>query len=391
MHKLKEAIDRLKQTGGFHYNPNLTSSKEFNKERTDSKEVTKEVTRVTQLAETAKLVTSSCSGLTSLPSGMGNPKYLRRPQPLSKPSGYPQSPEAPQHRHERLCKDLKPVRGQLTATAIRIYKLLHKLACYIASRRQYVPDIKTVAFFNVHELLYSFLDLPRMTYFRNLKQLKVQNLLDYRGHKTTAKGQTLCDGTVFRIKLNPFEKLSCQLIYADMKEDYRDLEADIKNNHTAYALINNQESLKKESGTVITQEQEKLTFNLLLSWTGTKRRLTPQQSMTVPLSNQAVDLEEILDLPATPKRDRNKRIHDLAQSYKLLFQSDDLKFWLAYLWACLDLSDQGNQEPLYLLYTCMRRTYSALREANLYNPTGLLVSQLKQSKHFDLMKRQTHK
>ena len=40
MHKLKEAIDRLKQTGGFHYNPNLTSFTESDRERTDSKEVT---------------------------------------------------------------------------------------------------------------------------------------------------------------------------------------------------------------------------------------------------------------------------------------------------------------------------------------------------------------
>ncbi|MCA9839801.1 MAG: hypothetical protein KC422_23030, partial [Trueperaceae bacterium] len=173
-----------------------------------------------------------------------------------------------------------------------------------------------------------------------------------------------------------------RLAYEDMKTPYRNLASDIAEKRTAYSLIN-------QSGSVIEGLKTKITFELLLNWTVTPTNLgNHQESMTLPLSKSA-DFEEVFDLQATPKKDRSEKVLHLAESYTAIFQGDDVRFWLAYLWACLTLADQGNQEPLYLLYTSMRRTHAAMLEGGLKNPTGLFMSMLKKSAHFEQIRRET--
>jgi DNA-binding MarR family transcriptional regulator len=125
----------------------------------------------------------------------------------------------------------------LHPTTLKIYRTLAHLALEVARHRAYSPKVTQVSFHLPAEVLACELGVHRSTLWRQLKPLAQRGLIDHRPHKTTLKGQTRNDGTLWAIKLFPTRGKRARLSHEEMKHPWRDLEGDIRKGRTAFRFM----------------------------------------------------------------------------------------------------------------------------------------------------------
>jgi hypothetical protein len=290
----------------------------------------------------------------------------------------------------------------LTPATLRTFRLLHNAALRIADRRGYAPSVSQVSFFCPLEVVGAALGIHRTTLWRHLGVLTAQGLLDYRPHKTSFRGQTVNDGTVWCIRLTPLKGKRPRLTYQELTHTYRNLEADVRKGRTAYALCKElsepcepeaisvtpplSEPSKKSMQQSYNLMSELDRTNLILEWS-----LSPQYAQNPVMSDcciaQAPVLETVLDLPYCTKDDRNSMVAAAASSIcAALADAKSHAFYCQLLWNLLRHHDRG-QDFFQQVYQMIVRARVDYQEGFARSAGGLLLSRLKRWKVWDHLQR----
>jgi hypothetical protein len=265
----------------------------------------------------------------------------------------------------------------------------------IAHKRNYSPSVSQVSFFCPLEVVSVALGCDRSTLWRHLKPLVEHKLLDYRPHKTTLNGKTVNDGTVWCLRLHPSKGQRPRLGHHDLKHQYRNLQADILQGRTAYALSQTRKSQLNQTTNSITTSpmqqslelnKNKENINLVLIWS-----LTPLTYSNPVMSDcctgPAASLESVLDLPSASKADRNQMVAAAAAAIgHVLGDNNSHNFFCYLLWNLLRNYDLG-QDYFYPVYLMIQRARADYQEGFARSAGALFVSRLKDWEVWEHLKR----
>lgn len=263
-------------------------------------------------------------------------------------------------------RQVAKVISNLRPLAAKIFWCLHLLAAKHARTRGYHERCSQLTLFCPADAVREHLGLSRGSFYRSLKELKAQGLVDSRGHKTTLNGwQVRCDGTLWCIKLFPDRGGRARLRYDDLKGHYRDLADDIATGNTVWAQM--RQSCR--------DKQMRVTFEQLLAWTLPP---TPKQNLvTMTVAPEpGWQLEHIIDLQAVPTAARSEKVDAAARGLAFTLQDTNLDFYRYLLWQLLRLFQQGI-DRFYTLHQMLVRVRADHSEGFARKAGALLVSRLK--------------
>lgn len=133
---------------------------------------------------------------------------------------------------------LKPMRGRGAGTegAGALAHLLDSMARHVLQARRYTQLPNQIVFHTSTELLAEALSVPTSTIWRWTQRLEAEGYCDARTHHTTATGvqgerMTMVDGTLYAVRLKVGHP--ARVRYDDLKQQYRNLDADRRGRHTA--------------------------------------------------------------------------------------------------------------------------------------------------------------
>ena len=264
----------------------------------------------------------------------------------------------------------------LSKSQLKTFRLLHTVALTVAQKRGYAPSVSSVTFFCPAEVIAYALGIHRTTLWRHLQPMLELGLLDVRGHKTTHRGQTLSDGSLWCIRLHPRRGKAPRLRYDELKASYRDLGADIDAGRTAYALTR---SKMQQSNTL---KEETQGLKEILAWT-----LTPL-TYSSPVSSDCcktsvIALESVLDVRAAAKPERNEAVNIGAKAIvSALGDVGSHRFYCKLLWNLLRRHDQG-QDYFFQVYEMILRARADSSEGFARSAGALFVSRLKKWEVWD--------
>lgn len=321
---------------------------------------------------------SSSYGLSDAPAQAKTPSNDVRRVSWRTSYATPQKPaETIQSLSDRLTAVIKP---DLRPNAYKIYQMLHRLALEVARTRGYAAAVSQVSFMLPEELLVFELGIKsRSGSYRSLQELLELGLIDKRGHKTTHNGKTVCDGTVWSVKLHPKQGKTPRLAYDDLKAKYRDLSSDIDAGRTVHAY---KQKMRQSRERLKTYEEK---VAQLLSWALTPTHINPSLSMTVSFSTSGV-LEGVFDLPHVPRENRAELVDRIARGMAATLGDDSLNFYRWLLWQCLRLADR-EQDYLTAVYEAIKRVAADYAEGKVRKPGALLVTKLREMGVYDEIKR----
>ena len=289
---------------------------------------------------------------------------------------------------------MKRLEHRLPPKARLLYRVLLEIAFIVAQRRGYAEGVTRVTFHCPQDIIAFALGIHRTTIWRNLEPLTELGLVACEGHITTvsnsptAKSNNITDGKLWCIKLDPKGEEPARLSFEDFKTQWRDLEGDIESGRTAYNFVQNAKAEAVENSTCPEQSRRmqqsnteditKLAVELIKDWA------LPPSSIKPPLDIQkmtvASDLETILDLPGTPKDQRNEMVDVAATSitYALgdIHSPLSLKFYRRLCWNLLRRYDQG-QDYFMTVYEMILRARADYQEGFARKAGALLHSRLK--------------
>lgn len=279
----------------------------------------------------------------------------------------------------------------LSGTALLLYRALRELAAQTGAARGYVPSTTHVTVHVPLEVVARAIGRHRVTVWRRLPELQERGLIDARAHKTTAPGisaksDTVNDGYLWCIRLNPDEGAPAKLSYDDLKHDgWRDLNRDRKRGRTAHRAV--REHREKRMQQSQDSLQEGFDLQLLLDWS-----LTPDTNRN-PVVNDCCtgerrDLEAVLDVQYADKEERGVAVDGAARALAAgLRDTGSLMFYRWLLWQLLRLEAAGKAAPWYMVYEQARRASVDASEGFARRPGALFTSRLKQSPWWDEVMR----
>ena len=267
--------------------------------------------------------------------------------------------------------------SDLNRGELRTFQALHTCALHVAQRRGYAPAVSRVTFFCPLEVVAVALGVNRTTVWRHLHILRELGLVDARAHKTTFRGETVNDGYLWCVRLNPQQGKSPRLTYDELRARYRNLSADVEAGRTAHALTQKareekmQQSYSVEKGTV--------NLELLLSWT------LPLENPFSPVNTDCCKAEimSILDVRHAEKSERNLAVDQAASAICYALADPGSHGWYCkLLWTLLRRRDQG-QDYFHQFYDMVLRTRADRTEGFARNAGKLLISRLKKWEVWD--------
>lgn len=262
---------------------------------------------------------------------------------------------------------------ELPKNSLRMYKALHTVAVEVAKYRDYHPKVGQVSFHIPAEIVAKAIGIHRSTLYVHLRYLKGRGLVDARAHRTTFRGQTRADGTVWSVKLHPSRGKSARVSWQDLKHRWRDLEADTVLGRTAWNEI-------RQSDTERTRETD---LELLLSWALPRNGLKTPLNMTVGFG-----VESVLDVPFSRKEERGKMVDGAARAVASFLGDDssNLNFYRWFLWQLLRLEDRGQGGYWHQVHTMLLRSKADREDGFARSAGALFVSRLKKWDLWNLLK-----
>ncbi len=298
------------------------------------------------------------------------------------------------HHAERTAVNLRTPETQLqtlSGTALLLYQALRETAVRTGAARGYCAGTTHVTLHLPLEVVALALGRHRVTIWRALPKLQALGLIDARAHKTTAPGcstksDTVNDGTLWCVRLNPDEGTPAKLTYDDLKHDgWRDLNRDRKRGRTAHRVIREHREKRMQQSKDFPQEGFDL--ELLLEWS-----LPPETDQT-PVTYDCCtgsrrDLEAVLDVPYAPREARGAAVDLAAQALSAaLSDRGGINFYRALLWQLLRASDRHGGDYWHAVYEQARRAAVDSQEGFARKPGALLVSRLKAAPWWDELAR----
>lgn len=259
----------------------------------------------------------------------------------------------------------KDAEFDLLSSSREIYSLLLEVALHIARARNYARGVTQVSFFAPAEIVALALGIHRSTLYRHLPHLQKLGLIDAKGHRTTHKGQTLSDGTVWCVKLHPTRGKRARVRIEDLKHKWRDLSADIDAGRTAFEQVRQSK----------TQDTEARGAELLLEWA--LPRPVPETPLSMTVAHESLrGIESVLDVPYAPKSERSEMVDAAAKAVASYLGDDSINFYRWLLWQLLRLYDRG-QDYFAALLPVIERAGADRREGFARSAGALFVSRLK--------------
>lgn len=269
--------------------------------------------------------------------------------------------------------------ADLSPTAYRIYSALHLTALHVSQDRDYHPSVSRVTFHCPAEIVAAALGIHRTTLWRNLRELQELGLVEARAHKSTLRGETRNDGTLWCVKLHPTRGKSARLTYEELKHKWRDLDGDTKRGRTAYGVLKKRVQQSKEP------TSKRVDTELLLAWALPPRADGSPSTLTVARGAR-VDLESVLDVPFADREHRNEAVDTAARAVCQALGDSSVDFYRKLLWNLLRRRDQG-RDYFGTVYEMMRRARVDQHEGFAKNAGALLVSRLKRWAVWDELER----
>jgi hypothetical protein len=275
----------------------------------------------------------------------------------------------------------------LSETAIRLYRALREVAVHVGAARGYVTATTHVTLHLPLEVVAAALGRHRVTVWRRLPELRAAGLIDARAHKTTAPGctaksDTVNDGTLWAVRLNPDEGAPAKLTYDDLKHDgWRDLNRDRKRGRTAHRAV--REHREKRVQQSKDSPQEGFDLQLLLSWA------LPPETAQNPVTYDCCtgsrrDLEAVLDVQHAGQEERGAAVDGAARALAAnLGDTGSVMFYRWLLWQLLRLEAAGRAAPWHMVYEQARRARVDAAEGFARRPGALFVSRLKGAAWWD--------
>ncbi len=285
---------------------------------------------------------------------------------------------------ERTAVNLRTPETQLqtlSGTALLLYQALRETAVRTGAARGYVTATTHVTLHLPLEVVALALGRHRVTIWRTLPKLRALGLIDARAHKTTAPGcttksDTVNDGTLWCVRLNPDEGTPAKLTYDDLKHDgWRDLNRDRKRGRTAHRAVREHREARMQQSKDFPQEGFDL--QLLLDWSLPSE--TDQNPVTYDCcTGSRRDLEAVLDVPYAPHEARGAAVDLAAQALAAaLSDRGGLNFYRALCWQLLRASDRQGGDYWHAVYEQARRAAVDAQEGFARKPGALFVSRLK--------------
>ncbi len=295
---------------------------------------------------------------------------------------------------ERTALNLRTPETQLqnlSNTALLLYQALRETAVRTGAARGYCAGTTHVTLHLPLEVVAAALGRHRVTIWRALPKLQALGLIDARAHKTTAPGctaksDTVNDGTLWCVRLNPDEGVAAKLTHDDLKHDgWRDLNRDRKRGRTAYRAVRERREKRVQQSKAFPQEGFDL--ELLLEWS-----LPPETDQTPVTYDRCVDerrdLEAVLDVRFAGREDRREAVDGAARALAgSLGDASGLMFYRWLLWQLLRLADQHRGDYWYQVYEQARRARADATEGFARKPGALFTSRLKGAPWFDEVMR----
>ncbi len=279
----------------------------------------------------------------------------------------------------------------LSGTALLLYQALRETAVRTGAARGYVGSVTHVTVHLPLEVVALALGRHRVTIWRTLPKLRALGLIDARAHKTTAPGctaksDTVNDGTLWAVRLNPDEGAAAKLTYDDLKHDgWRDLNRDRKRGRTAHRAV--REHREKRVQQSKDSPQEGFDLQLLLSWA------LPPETAQNPVTYDCCtgsrrDLEAVLDVQHAGQEERGAAVDGAARALAAnLGDTGSVMFYRWLLWQLLRLEAAGKAAPWHMVYEQARRARVDAAEGFARKPGALFVSRLKGSPWWDEIQR----
>lgn len=252
-------------------------------------------------------------------------------------------------------------------TALVLYRAFHEVCVEAAALRRYHPRTTHVTVFCPVEVAAVALGVHRSTVWRAVKVLRSRGLVDMRAHKSTLRGQTVNDGALWCVRLNPHEGKPARLTYDELKHTgWRDLARDVRAGRTAWAVMQQSKDSPRDG----------LDIDLIRSWALPPTHSAPVNSDCCTTARH--DLEAVLDVPHAPKDERGAAVEGAAAALAgHLRDRGSVAFYQKLLWQLLRVHDRGGAAPFNAVYEQARRAGVDAVEGFARRPGALFVSRLK--------------
>ncbi len=284
----------------------------------------------------------------------------------------------------------------LSNTALLLYQALRETAVRTGAARGYVGSVTHVTVHLPLEVVALALGRHRVTIWRALPKLQALGLIDARAHKTTAPGctaksDTVNDGTLWCVRLNPDEGTPAELTYDDLKHDgWRDLNRDRKRGRTAHRAV--REHREKRMQRSKDSPQEGFDLQLLLDWSSSpsaERNPVSNDCCMDERREERRDLEAVLDVQYAGQEERGAVVDGAARAMAAnLGDMGSVMFYRWLLWQLLRLADQHRGDYWHQVYEQARRARADVVEGYARSGGGaLFVSRLKAAPWWDELAR----
>lgn len=259
-------------------------------------------------------------------------------------------------------------RGARTEGPIRLWRLLHRVATYLAVRGKRHHSTAQIVLHSAAELLAVALRVDERTVRRWTDELEGAGVIQARAHYTndvdadTGEVITRIDGTLYAVALQPGH--TAHLSYSDLHHRYRDLTADRHAGRTAYRYAKKINALwdakNKMSGSMYNPEggeaePEQTAVRVLMSWAVTpgggaellehRYSVDPDifcETEKMPMQTVIYDLPLIAD-EGDPDR-RRMLVHHAASSIAAALADDhSVALWAGRIWHALKRGWHGLQ------------------------------------------------
>lgn len=309
---------------------------------------------------------------------------LRRPTPAPEPLSGPLAPSRPCQRPEEapaprvlptfpsaaeMVADLKLSRG-----ALRLWLLLHRLACDVARVRAYmaVPDQVTY-------------HLPAVTvagvlgytdrHVRNLgRELEVAGVLDFGGHAQTVMGRNMWDGSVWAVKT--LLGAEPPRVRADeWRHDWRPgFAADVEGKTGAAAEISGLQAIRAEPEELYRAAKARAAVP-----DGVSPPAVPSPEISAPAGLRGV-VEALPGVWSAHARHRAREVGRIASAMcAALCEPERRRYWCRVLWEAFRAEVEGRVGGLQALAGAVSRLAADLEEAPgvFRNPGAVLAARLR--------------
>jgi DNA-binding Lrp family transcriptional regulator len=253
----------------------------------------------------------------------------------------------------------------LSGTAARLLDALQQVAELVKAARGYHQNTSQVTFFAPVESVALAIGVSRQTVYNRLPELRSKGLVQQKGHYCSHNGQTRSDGSLWAVKLDLGTTGAAKIDYDWLKGSYRSLGDDIATGRTAWKILQSNPRVK-----------DSVDISYILTFA------LPTDSEPIKYDRKAVAapvLETLLDVPYAPVEGRSGAVDSSAEAVRIVLggESKNINLYRWLVWRLLKLQQSGQRDYFYAVFLMVQRAGVEKRENACKNPTGLLISRLK--------------